>query len=79
MTIENEGVIVVPKKTDKKKISINTASIEELDTLEGIGPAIAQRIIDYRDKKPFMTLEELKEVKGIGDKLFAKIKDNISL
>lgn len=79
MTIENEGVIVVPKKVDKKKISINTATIEELDTLEGVGPAIAQRIIDYRNKKPFMTLEELKEVKGIGDKLFAKIKDNISL
>lgn len=77
--VANESVIVIPKKTQKKKISINSADLEELDTLPGIGPAIAQRIIEYRQKTPFTTLDELKEVKGIGDKIFDQIKDEIML
>ena len=47
--------------------------------MNGIGEAIAQRIIDYRNEHPFSSLEELKEVKGIGDKLYEKIKDQITL
>ncbi len=75
----NESVIVIPKRSEQKKISINSATLEELDTLNGIGEAIAQRIIDYRNEHPFSSLEELKEVKGIGDKLYEKIKDQITL
>ena len=77
--IENEAVIVVDKKLKDKKISINSATIEELDELPGIGPSIAQRIVDYRKNHSFQALEDLKEVKGIGDKLFEKIKDRIML
>lgn len=77
--VENNSIIVIPKQSAKKKISINSASLDELDTLNGIGPAIAQRIIDYRKKQPFVSLEQLKEVKGIGDKIFDKIKDDIIL
>ena len=77
--VANESVIVIPKKSEQPKISINSASLEELDTLDGIGPAIAQRIIDYREEHPFSSLEELKNVKGIGDKLYDKIKDSITL
>ena len=77
--IENHGVIVVRKLQEPKKISINSASLEELDTLSGIGPSIAKRIIEYRNQKPFQTLDELKKVKGIGDKLFDKLKDEITL
>lgn len=77
--IENEAVIVVDKKQEEKKISINSATVEELDELPGIGPSIAQRIVEYRNHHSFQTLEDLKEVKGIGDKLFQKIKDRIML
>lgn len=69
-------------KTDKidDKVRLNTATIEDLDKLSGIGPAIASRIIDYRTKNGgFKDINELKLVSGIGDKLFEKIKDEIAL
>ena len=53
---------------------------EELDKLPGIGPSIAQAIIDYRTQNgPFKTIEGINEVKGIGDALFAKIKGSITV
>lgn len=62
------------------KININTASLEELDRLPGIGPSIAQTIIDYRTTNgPFKQIEDINAVKGIGDALFAKIKDSITV
>ncbi len=62
------------------KININTASLEELDKLPGIGPSIGKAIIDYRTQHgPFKTIEEINDVKGIGDALFAKIKDSITV
>lgn len=62
------------------KISLNKASLEELDKLSGVGPATAQSIIDYRQKMGgFMSVEEIKAVSGIGEKLYEKIKDEISL
>jgi competence protein ComEA len=60
-------------------ININTASVEELDKLPGIGPSIAKAIVDYRTKNgPFKKIEDINEVKGIGDALYAKIKDQIT-
>ena len=62
------------------KVSINTATLEELMTLSGIGEAKAKSIIEYRDQNGgFNSLDELKEVSGIGDSLFDKIKENITL
>jgi competence protein ComEA len=62
------------------KININTASAEELDTLPGIGPAIAQRIIEYRQAQgAFKSIEEITLVSGIGDAILAKIQDRISV
>jgi competence protein ComEA len=60
------------------KININTASVAELDTLPGIGPAIAQRIIDYRTNHgPFRSSEDLLKVSGIGEKRYEQLKDLI--
>jgi competence protein ComEA len=61
-------------------ININTATLEQLDSLPGIGPAIAQRIIDYREKVGgFKAAEEITEVSGIGEATLAKIKDLIAI
>jgi competence protein ComEA len=62
------------------QINLNTATVEQLDNLPGIGPALAQRIIDYRQKVGgFKRVEEITEVSGIGEAIFAKIKDLITV
>jgi len=60
------------------KININEADEAALMSLKGVGPALAKRIIDHRTKNGrFSSIEELKEVKGIGEKLLNRIKDEI--
>ena len=62
------------------KVNINTANVDELATLPGIGPAKAEAIVQYRkDNGKFKKIEELKEVKGIGDKIIEKIKPEASV
>lgn len=59
-------------------ININVASKEELTTLNGIGDVIAERIIEYRTSNKFKSIEDIKSVKGIGDGIYDKIKDDIT-
>jgi competence protein ComEA helix-hairpin-helix repeat region len=67
-------------KTPLGIINLNTATLEELDVLPGIGPAIAQRIIDYRNQNgAFKQIDDLKKVRGIGDALFSQIKDMVTV
>jgi competence protein ComEA len=62
------------------KININTATAAQLDSLPGIGEAYAARIIEYRQSNGgFKTIEEIKNVKGIGDKTFEKLKNLITV
>lgn len=63
---------------NKNTVNINTASVEELITLAGIGQVKAQAIINYRiENGKFIAVEDLLNVKGIGEKTFQKIKDSI--
>lgn len=58
-------------------VNINTADIDTLKALKGIGEAKAQAIIDYRREQNFTKPEDIKKVKGIGDKIYEGIKDQI--
>ena len=63
---------------DMAKVNINTANQEQLMSLKGIGESYAVRIIEYREKNgPFQTPEDLLKVKGVGEKTFEAIKDNV--
>ncbi len=62
------------------KLNINLASAKELESLPGIGPSLASRIVDYREKNgSFKSVEDLKKVKGIGEKKFNEIKELITI
>jgi len=62
------------------RVNINTADEKALDTLPGIGPAMAKRIVEYRTTNgAFQSLEELKKVRGIGEAKYEKLKDRVAL
>ncbi|MDO4766757.1 MAG: helix-hairpin-helix domain-containing protein [Pseudomonadota bacterium] len=60
-------------------IDINTASVEELTNLPGIGPALAEKIVERRAVKPFSSAEDLMDVKGIGPAKYEAIKGMVSV
>ncbi len=63
-----------------QKVNINHASSEELQTLNGVGPATAEKIMDYRSSNGyFKTIEDIKNIDGIGDKTFEKLKEHITV
>ena len=69
--------ILLPTFSDaESKVNLNTAPVQELIELPGIGDVLAARIVAYREEHgPFQSLDALKQVSGIGDKLVEKIKD----
>ena len=86
VTASNTAVSSTVSKSSSKAsvisapININTASQTELEQLPGIGVAMSQRIIDYRNQYGnFDSIDELQNVKGIGPKAFAKIKDYVTV
>jgi competence protein ComEA len=63
-----------------EKINLNSATVEQLQSLPGIGPAIAKTIVEHRTKAgKFNRIEEIIKVKGIGEKKFHKIKDRLTV
>lgn len=72
--------VQVGEAAGKGTVNLNSAQSSELQTLPGIGPAKAEAIIEYRETNgPFKKIEDLKEISGIGDKTFDKLKDQISV
>ena len=68
------------KPAPTAKVNINTASVEQLTTLPGVGPKLAARIVECRQKSgTFRSPQELMNVKGIGEKNFAKIETWLSV
>lgn len=79
-TVLKQNDIIVLYPISDKRISINQASLEELESLPGIGPSIASRIIDYRNEYGFFQkLEDIMLIKGIKLSIYNKIKDLIRL
>lgn len=75
------SLLTLPTETNKEqKININKADVATLGTLPGIGPSKAQSILTYREENgQFQTIDDLKNVSGIGDKTFEKLKDAITV
>ena len=77
-----EGIVMQEENTNSKNsiININVATEIELEELPGIGASIASRIVEYRNNKgKFKNIEDIKNVTGIGDNKFEKIKDLIKV
>lgn len=77
--LKNDACIKDTIEPTNNKININTATLEELQTLPGIGESKAKDIIAYRENNKFNSIEDIKKVSGIGEGLFAKIKENITI
>lgn len=76
----NETISNSTNSLKSDKININTATAEELDKLPGVGPAKAEDIISYRESNgKFKNVDELKNVKGIGESSFEKMKEKITI
>ena len=65
--------------SNSEVININTATKEQLMKISGIGKTKAEAIIEYREKTPFKTIDEIKNIKGIGDKKFDSLKEDLSV
>jgi competence protein ComEA len=76
------GAAVAPpaEPAEGQPLNLNTATLEQLDTLSGIGPTTAQKILDFREEKGgFSSVEELGEISGIGDKRLATLREEVTL
>jgi len=73
-------LIPLVKGEEIPKIDLNTATLSQLDGLPGIGPVIAERILELREKSgPYKRIEDLMNIRGIGEKKFLKLKDLITV
>jgi competence protein ComEA len=82
------GLVVAPitalaqqgSAPSNEKVNLNTATLEQLQTLPGVGPAIAKSIVEYRTKVgKFSKIEDILNVKGIGEKKYQRMKDRLTI
>ena len=79
-TVVNSKGVRVSKAISRGPININRATARQLDALDGVGPVIAQRIVDYRKiNGSFLTIDDLQKVSGIGAAKFAQIKAKVRI
>jgi len=79
-TVVNSNGVWVSKAVRSGPININRATARQLDALDGVGPVIAQRIVDYRKiNGSFLTIDDLQKVSGIGAAKFAQIKAKVRI
>ncbi len=79
LTLASGLATAAAKPAPTGKVNINTASAEQLTTLPGIGPKLAARIVEYRQKSgAFKSVQELMNVRGVGDKNLKKIEQYLS-
>jgi competence protein ComEA len=79
-TVVNSKGVRVSKAVRSGPININRATARQLDALDGVGPVIAQRIVDYRKLNgSFLTIDDLQKVSGIGAAKFAQIKAKVRI
>ncbi|MFA6423484.1 MAG: ComEA family DNA-binding protein [Patescibacteria group bacterium] len=77
---KNTSISSASSQTNSEKININTADQSGLESLPAIGPVYATRMIEYREQNGgFKSIDEVKKVQGIGDKVYNTIKDLISI
>ncbi|MGC9349375.1 MAG: ComEA family DNA-binding protein, partial [Anaerolineae bacterium] len=80
MVTEMQADVETREETETPKVDINHAGVEELATLPGIGPNLAERIVAYRDARgPFLLKEHLTEVPGIDNALYEDVSDEITV
>ena len=78
-TPNQQEEVETPQETVPQIVNINTATVQDLESLPGIGPVMAQRIVDYRNEHgPFKSVEELTKVKGIGESKLEELLDLIT-
>ena len=77
--IKGPDTVEITKDSLDGLVNINFASKKDLQTLDGIGEGLAEKIIEYRTKTPFSKIEDLMNVTGIGEKKFEAIKDKIKV
>ena len=69
-----------PTAPPNSPVNLNTATLDQLDALPGVGPVLAQRILDYRTQNgPFTTIDQLQEVPGVGPKKFDSLKPHVRI
>ena len=80
LSMDQPSTVPIPKRSHHGLLDLNSATGQDLDALPGVGPKLAERIMEYRESVGvFHTLEELRAVKGIGNKTFERIRPLVTV